>query len=231
MAPARISSEMEHTSHVPLVGRPLSPHRVVTVHAVTQVAGARADHRLERMPRSPDAVSGALDSLLQRYRESVARVGRRHGLTDQLLDDAMQELRIRLWRAFPGSESARCRERGLPVSGRRHRRADGAATASREGGDGPRGHAAFRGDYAGAPARARRVSGRIRALPMRRPRDRHAALVASGRGATPSQGLSPGGDRELLGWSEATTRNLLYRGLDDLRAVLAKEGIGPGATV
>jgi RNA polymerase sigma-70 factor (ECF subfamily) len=32
----------------------------------------------------------------------------------------------------------------------------------------------------------------------------------------------------LLGWSEAKTRNLLYRGLDDLRAILAKHGIGGG---
>ena len=35
----------------------------------------------------------------------------------------------------------------------------------------------------------------------------------------------------LLGWTEAKTRNLLYRGLDDLRALLAKRGIGPGAVV
>lgn len=36
---------------------------------------------------------------------------------------------------------------------------------------------------------------------------------------------------EVLGWSEARTRNLLYRGLDDLRALLAKRCIGPGAAV
>jgi RNA polymerase sigma-70 factor (ECF subfamily) len=31
----------------------------------------------------------------------------------------------------------------------------------------------------------------------------------------------------LMGWSEAKTRNLLYRGLADLRTALAKRGIGP----
>jgi RNA polymerase sigma-70 factor (ECF subfamily) len=36
---------------------------------------------------------------------------------------------------------------------------------------------------------------------------------------------------ELLGWSEAKTRNLLYRGLDDLRGLLAQRGIGPRATL
>ena len=68
------------------------------------VAGVRSIRSLERMPRSPDAVSRTLESLLQRYRESVLRIGRRHGLSDQLLDEAIQELRIRLWRAFPGSD-------------------------------------------------------------------------------------------------------------------------------
>jgi RNA polymerase sigma-70 factor (ECF subfamily) len=33
---------------------------------------------------------------------------------------------------------------------------------------------------------------------------------------------------ELLGWTEAKTRNLLYRGLADLRQVLDSWGIGPG---
>jgi RNA polymerase sigma-70 factor (ECF subfamily) len=41
-----------------------------------------------------------------------------------------------------------------------------------------------------------------------------------------------GYDREeiaaLLGWTEAKVRNLLYRGLDDLRAALGRRGIGPG---
>jgi RNA polymerase sigma-70 factor (ECF subfamily) len=41
-----------------------------------------------------------------------------------------------------------------------------------------------------------------------------------------------GYDREeiadLLHWSEAKTRNLLYRGLEDLRQLLVARGIGPG---
>jgi RNA polymerase sigma-70 factor (ECF subfamily) len=31
----------------------------------------------------------------------------------------------------------------------------------------------------------------------------------------------------LLGWTEAKARNLVYRGLADLREVLARRGIGP----
>jgi RNA polymerase sigma-70 factor (ECF subfamily) len=34
---------------------------------------------------------------------------------------------------------------------------------------------------------------------------------------------------ELLGWSEAKTRNLLYRGLADVRTSLESWGFGPGA--
>ena len=30
---------------------------------------------------------------------------------------------------------------------------------------------------------------------------------------------------DLMGWTEGKTRNLLYRGLDDLRAILASRGI------
>jgi RNA polymerase sigma-70 factor (ECF subfamily) len=33
---------------------------------------------------------------------------------------------------------------------------------------------------------------------------------------------------ELLGWSEPKTRNLLYRGLADLREILESWGIRPG---
>ena len=49
-------------------------------------------------------MSGTRESLLQRYREPVLRIGRRHGLSDQLLDEVMQELRIRIRRAFPRSD-------------------------------------------------------------------------------------------------------------------------------
>ena len=36
---------------------------------------------------------------------------------------------------------------------------------------------------------------------------------------------------ELLGWTEPKTRNLLYRGLADLRERLTEIGIGPEATL
>jgi RNA polymerase sigma-70 factor (ECF subfamily) len=57
-------------------------------------------------------------------------------------------------------------------------------------------------------------------------------LVASRRGVVrmhlagyPRQEIA-----DLMGWSEAKTRNLLYRGLEDLRQQLTALGIGPEAT-
>jgi RNA polymerase sigma-70 factor (ECF subfamily) len=35
---------------------------------------------------------------------------------------------------------------------------------------------------------------------------------------------------DLLGWTEPKTRNLLYRGLSDLRQILESWGIRPGGT-
>lgn len=43
---------------------------------------------------------------MDRYRKSVLRIGRRHGLSDQLLDEAMQELRIRLGALSLGATSS-----------------------------------------------------------------------------------------------------------------------------
>jgi RNA polymerase sigma factor (sigma-70 family) len=183
------------------------------------------------MPRSPDAVSGTLESLLLRYRESVQRIGRRHGLSDQLLDEAIQELRIRLWRAFPGSDQL-----AAVSPGYLYRAAVTAALmvirrrrAKRESGVEMTAH--FEETIAARVAQpdqafdeselAERLARTVDELPAAR-----QAVVR-----LHLQGYHRDEIAGLLGWSEAKTRNLLYRGLDDLRALLAKRGIGPGASV
>jgi RNA polymerase sigma-70 factor (ECF subfamily) len=183
------------------------------------------------MPRSPDAVSGALESLLQRYRDSVVRVARRHRLSDQLVDEAMQELRIRLWRTFPGSEQLAAVSAGylyraavtaalIVLRRRRAKRESGVeltaqfedATAARQPGPD---QALDESELADHITRA------VDELPSAR----QAVVRLHLRGYHREE------IAELLGWSEAKTRNLLYRGLDDLRALLAQRGIGPGAVV
>jgi len=195
------------------------------------VAGLGYSRSLEGMPRSPDAVSRTLESLLQRYRESVLRIGRRHGLSDHLLDEAVQELRIRLWRAFPGSDQLAAVSPGylyrtavtaslMVIRRRRAKRESGVemtprfeeTTPARE----PRPDQAF-----DESELAERLMRAVDELPAAR-----QAVVR-----LHLQGYHRDEIAGLLGWSEAKTRNLLYRGLDDLRALLAKRGIGPGAVV
>ena len=197
----------------------------------TAVATVRPGRTLERMPRSPDAVSGALESLLDRYREAVMRVGRRHGLSDPLLDEAMQELRIRLWRAFPGSDQLAAVSGGylyraavtaalIVLRRRRAKRESGvelsaqfeATTPAREPGP---------DQSLDESELAERVARAVNELP-----DARQAVVR-----LHLKGYHRDEIAALLGWSEAKTRNLLYRGLDDLRAILTKQGIGRGAAV
>ena len=42
-------------------------------------------------------------------------------------------------------------------------------------------------------------------------------------------GYPQGEIEQLLGWTEARTRNVLYRGLAQLRLMLSQKGIGPQA--
>ena len=204
---------------------------MATSSLAAPVAGLRPGRTLERMPRSPDAVSGALESLLARYRESVVRIARRHGLSDQLLDEAVQELRIRLWRTFPGSEQLAQVSAGylyraavtaalMVLRRRRAKRESGVEltpgfeeiTPTRE----PRPDQAL--DEAELAERLIRAIDHL-------PSARQAVLRLHLRGYHRDEIAA------LLGWTEAKTRNLLYRGLDDLRTALAKDSTGKGIEV
>ncbi len=174
-----------------------------------------------------DAVSPALEAVIGRFRTMVRSVGARHRLPEHDLDDIVQEVRIRLWRAFPGSEQI-----GRVGASYVYRTATSAAL------DLMRRRRAHGGDITD-PA-----DDRMAALPTET-RGPHAELESSE--AVDEifrivEGLIPprravvrmylnGYDREeiahVLGWSEAKTRNLLYRGLSDLRERLRASGIDP----
>ena len=183
------------------------------------------------MPRSSDAISGALESLLQRYRESIVRVARRHGLSDHLLDEAVQELRIRLWRTFPGSDQLAAVSAGYlyrasvtaalsVLRRRRAKRESGVELTSRL--------------ESATPAREPGPEQAVDESELAATVTRAVAELAPARQAVVRlhlRGYHRDEIASLLGWSEAKTRNLLYRGLDDLRAILAKHGIGGGVAV
>lgn len=176
--------------------------------------------------RAPDALSPILEATLARFARVVRQVAARHGVRQQELDELFQDVRIRLWSALQSEEKiggvsssyvyrtarAACLDR---LRQARTRREVGIA-AERSGGEPaletpPSAEVALEGsELAGQLASA------IEALSdARRPvvrmylagYDRHEIA-------------------EVFGWSEARTRNLLYRGLDDLRAILTERGIG-----
>lgn len=174
-----------------------------------------------------DTISPALEAVVGRFRALVRSVGVRHRLPEDDLDEVVQEVRIRLWRAFPSSEQIS--RLGASYV---YRTATSAAL------DLIRRRRA-RGGEITDPA-----DERMEMLPTK-VRGPHAELESNEAVEdilATTEGLLPprravvrmflnGYDREeiadALGWSEAKTRNLLYRGLGDLRDRLRERGIDP----
>lgn len=174
-----------------------------------------------------DTISPALDSVIGRFRAMVRSVGARHRLADDDLEDVVQEVRIRLWRAFSSGEQIerlgasyvyrtatsaaldmirRRRSRGSEITDPADERLETMATSER----GPE------GEMESSDA-VNDILGTVETLhPPRR------AVVRMFLNGYERQEIA-----DLLGWSEARTRNLLYRGLADLRERLRERGIDP----
>jgi RNA polymerase sigma-70 factor (ECF subfamily) len=178
----------------------------------------------------PDSPTSALDAALTGFTEMVRRVAWRHRLSDTDVDEVMQEVRIRIWKASGGAGGPSEQVFQSPTSYvyrtavsaaldliRRQRSERARRTVSlEEEGVAPVLHAAPTaqeslegGELATQVARA------IEDIPeSRRPAVRMYLA-----------GYSREDIADLMGWTEAKTRNLLYRGLDDLRRRLAEMGI------
>lgn len=178
------------------------------------------------MTPGSDSLSPALEALLRRHAELVRRVGGRHGLSESDVDEVFQEVRIRIWRArgTAGEQIS-----GIPTSYlyrtavsaaldviRRHRRTREAELDPDED----------------DPAMSDRVNpdSSLAASDLALQVERAIGEITESRRPVVRMYLA-GYTREeiatLLGWTEAKTRNLLYRGLADLRARLAARGVGP----
>ena len=175
-----------------------------------------------------DDVSSALDSLLARFGELLRRAGRRRGLAEQDLDELLQDVRIRLWRALQTGEKISTvtasyayrtaqtaavdlirrrrgkRETPLPVPTEVSTKVLPAVAASQL-------------DQMARDEVTQRLDDALRGLAQ--PRGTVVRMYLAGY---PREEIA-----QLLGWSEAKTRNLLYRGLADLRARLEAWGIRP----
>jgi RNA polymerase sigma-70 factor (ECF subfamily) len=175
-----------------------------------------------------DDLSGALEGVMTRFGRMLRAVGRRRGLGDADLDELEQDVRIRLWRALAGGETIRAVHTSYVYQAAvsaaldliRRRRARPEEPLDPAAGRGPAHHAPG-GEAPDALLERRELGARI---------DRAVTALAEPRDIVVRLHLS-GYDRweiaRLLGWTEPKVRNLLYRGLADLRATLRERGIGP----
>jgi RNA polymerase sigma-70 factor (ECF subfamily) len=179
---------------------------------------------------SPSELSAALESVVRRFGSFMRRTAHRHNLGADEVDEVMQETRIRLWKALGTPEKIEHAPASYvyrTVSSasldflrrRRARREESVEDAS------PAASARM--------ATERAADHSLREEEMQQVISRAVELLVESRRAVLRMYLA-GFEREeiqeLLGWSEAKTRNLLYRGLADVRASLESWGYGPGGT-
>jgi RNA polymerase sigma-70 factor (ECF subfamily) len=174
-------------------------------------------------------LSPALEDVVRRFGNSMGRTAHRHNLAPSELDDVVQEARIRLWKALGSADNIRqapalyihrtTMSAALDfLRRRRSRREESLNTLA---------------DTASwTPASSRQADDTLRENETRRAVTRAVDLLVESRRAVVRTYLA-GYEREeiaeLLGWSEAKTRNLLYRGLAEVREPLESWGYGPGA--
>jgi RNA polymerase sigma factor (sigma-70 family) len=155
----------------------------------------------------------------------VRSVGWRHRLSDADVDEVMQQVRIRLWQArgeseqisqAPASYVYRTAVSAALDMLRRRRTQRAERTLSMEDpGVVVPSTASPERDLESSELAAQ-VARAIESIPAtRRP------VVRMYLAGHPREEIA-----SLLGWSEAKTRNLLYRGLSDLRTRLSAQGIG-----
>lgn len=166
-----------------------------------------------------DAVSSAIEAAVERWGGLIRRAALRHGLAGPDLEEVVQDLRIRLWRALGKPNEKNPTDSASYI----YRAAMSAALdLLRRRRAGPLGRPVelelvsdtlpARGGDSGDDEAAQ-VATLGRALERLLPERRVAVRLHL-------EGKSRPEIAELTGWNEARTRNLLYRGLADLKALL-----------
>ena len=179
------------------------------------------------VPAERDTLSLALESVVARYGGVLRMIAARYRLSPQDRDDLVQEVRVRLWRAVEGE-----RMESIPAS-YLYRTASSAAldlirrrrSAREDTVDDVGATAPTLTDRALRPDQVAQLSDLAAQIeqaigtipPSRRPVVR---MYLAGYSSTEIG--------ELMGWTEAKARNLLYRGLADLRERLTDIGLAPG---
>jgi len=175
-------------------------------------------------PELDGDASRALEHVISRFDAFIRRSARRRGLQGSDVDEVVQELRLRMWKSLGTAELIRRAKASYIyraaisasidiIRRRRARKVDAAPLDDY-------------GDMMADPHRS--VDARLEGEEVTAAVHRAVSLLAESRRAVVRMYLA-GYDREeisaLLGWTEAKTRNLLYRGLADLRKTLESWGI------
>lgn len=174
-----------------------------------------------------DARSTALDELLTRYATMVRHIGRTHGLHDADVDDVFQDVRIRLWRARESGENI-----AAVGTSYVYRTAVSAALDLIRRRRASRGEDLATIENSSDAALVQPVTPEhaVEEAEVRAEVERAVESLAASRRPVVRMYLA-GYSREeiarLLGWTEAKTRNLLYRGLADVRERLIQRGFRP----
>lgn len=213
MPPLRLLGNNE--SHEPSPpAKPAGPRESLFANALTD------DSRAE--------LSASLEDVVRRFGNFMRRTAHRHKLGASEIDEVMQEARIRLWKALGTSEKIQrapasyiyrtVSSAALDFLRRRKvRREDSLDDATQFD----------NADF----AHQRETDEPVRIAELQALVLRAVGLLVESRRAVVRMYLA-GYDREeiqdVLGWSEAKTRNLLYRGLADVRESLLSWGVGPG---
>jgi len=165
-----------------------------------------------------DRISPELERALTRFHGAVSTAARRHGLDEAEIDEVIQDVRIRIWRAVKDGEKISA----LPASyvyrtafsaavdllrRRRDRREEPLELVAEE------------------PSNPRNTDpeGMMEQRELGEMISRAVDSLSHTRRPVVRMYLTGYNHNEiagLLGWTEAKTRNLLYRGLADLRKAL-----------
>lgn len=169
---------------------------------------------------APDVLSPALEAALMRFGALIRQVGWRHGLSEAEIDELMQSIRLRLWQARGSREMIE----SIPASYLYKT----AVTASldlirrrRDSRHTPLDDSLAVGHDSGARAEHSDLVDHVAAAldGLTRSRRPVVRMYLAGYDQKEIAGL--------MGWTEPKTRNLLYRGLAELREALSARGFGP----
>lgn len=180
------------------------------------------------MPKGPDDLSPELQRVVSDYGALLRAAARRKGLSEQDIDEVTQEVRIRLWKALGSSEriaavsTSYVYQTAMSAVCDLLRRRRGDRTTSLEETVIPQ---PLLGSTVPSPDRS------FEQLELAGSINRALAELGATQRPVVRMYLAGYPQREieaLLGWSEARTRNVLYRGLGELRRALSRRGITPG---